>query len=233
MKKSMLILFFSLHMVSAIAQTNKAVVLENNFCSPILDSKRYLSKDFSMEYPRQARFECTYQCKANGKIDTVVAITTMTVRSSSDDAMNVVCQGVMVKAVPWGYDFDRVQPFYAYNTKLLELKRWAFENVSLSSKNNPAELANLQKLKTELNQVSSAYIMAGINGGTSTAYFLEAGKKLSAIAEQLPEKTTLLDETIGQITVNRGAGKLAASSESLVFGSISTLAGWRVPNHLF
>lgn len=233
MKASFLIMFLSLSITSVFAQSRKDVLPGNNFCSPIIDSKKYLTSDFSTKYPRKVRFECTYQCKANGKMETIVAVSNVTVNSMDDDATNVVCQGVMVKKVSWGYDFDKVEPFYAYMTSLSEIKGWAFDNISLNPKVNSMEVANLEKLKKDLYQVSGAFIMAGMNGGAATAYFMEAGKRLSAIGDQLPGKTTLLDEAIKQIIVNKGAGKLEATSDSLVYRMLLSAAAWRIPSHEF
>nr|BDT27531.1 hypothetical protein BHI3_09970 [Bacteriovorax sp. HI3] len=233
MKAALFLMFLSLTVTSAFAQSKKDVLPENNFCSPIIDSKRYLTNDFHSNYPRRVKFECTYQCKANGKMQTIMAVSDVTIHSMDDDATNVVCQGVVVKKVSWGYDFDKVVPFYAYMTSMPEIKAWAFDNISLNPKINSLEVANLQKLKQDLYQVAASFIMAGNNGGAATAHFIEAGKRLSAIGDQLPGKTTLLDETIKQIVVNRGAGKLGNTADSLVNTVISSAAGWRIPSHQF
>lgn len=233
MKASILIMFLSLSVTTVFAQSKRDVLPGNNYCSPIIDSKKYLTSDFSLKYPRKVKFECTYQCKANGKMQTIVAVSNVTVNSMDDDATNVVCQGVMVKKVSWGYDFDKIEPFYAYMTNLLEIKGWAFENISLNPKINSMEVAHLEQLKKDLYQVSGAFIMAGINGGAATAYFTEAGKKLSAIGDQLPGKTTLLDEEIKQIIINKGVLKLESTSESLVQRMLLSSAAWRIPSHEF
>lgn len=233
MKASILVMLLALGTSTVFAQSKKDVLPQNNFCSPIIDSKKYLTSDFHSNYPRKVTYECSYICKANGKTETITAISNVTVHSMDEDARDVVCQGVMVKKVSWGYDFDKVEPFYAYMTSLSEIKRFAFQNISLNPKINPVEAANLEKLKKDLYQVSASFIMAGVNGGASTAYFTEAGKKLSAIADQLPQKTTLLDEAIKQIIVNRGPGRMEATSESLVNRMLSSAASWRIPSHEF
>ena len=69
----------------------KDVLPENNYCSPMIDSKKYISTNFHQNYPKQAHFECTYRCKAGGKINTVIAISKMMISSMDDDALNVVC----------------------------------------------------------------------------------------------------------------------------------------------
>lgn len=211
----------------------KDVLPENNFCSPMIDSKKYISTNFSLNYPRQAQFECTYRCKTEGKISTIIAISKVTVTSMEDDALSVVCQGVKVKKVSWGYDFDKVEPFYAYQSNLLEIKRWAFENVNQDPRKNQQEVILLKALKADLYKISAAFISSGASGGSSTAYFLEAGLKLSKIAEELPNKTTLLDETIRQIVVNRGNGRLDGTAQPLINQMLSSAASWKIPSHLF
>lgn len=222
--KKILLAFVMLFQLASVFADDKT--LANNFCTPLKDSKRYLSTDFSIKYPRLSKFECTYSCKVNGVVETVVATSSVVVNSMEEDAKNVVCQGVIVKEVPWGYDFDRLEPFYAFDSKLIELKRWAFENLS---QNNATEKIFLEKLKKDLNTVGSSFIIAGINGGSSTSYFLEAGQRLSAIAAQLPNSTILLDEVIKQIIVNKNSNRSAANSDSLVMSTLSTAASWRIP----
>ncbi len=215
---------------SLVCQANALDVIPNeNFCSPMLDSKHYLTSDFST-YPRTVRFECSYQCKINGSLQTIIATSKIQIHSIDEDATGVVCQGVLVKKVAWGYDFDKVEPFYAYNSNLVEIKRWAFENVSIK---NPTEIQFLQKLKADLYTISSSFIMAGINGEEATRHFAEAGKRLSAIADALPNDTTLLDEAIKQIIVNKGVVKFDSTADSLVFMMLSTSASWKIPNYLF
>ncbi|MBY0415178.1 MAG: hypothetical protein K2Q18_13490 [Bdellovibrionales bacterium] len=210
---------------------NGDVTPQTEQCSAVMDSKVYLSSDFH-GYPRNVKFECTYICNKNGKLDKLTGISEMTVSTMEDDALSPVCQGVTLKKVPWGYDFDKIIPFYAPDTKILELKRWAFQNISFNSKTSAYEKEKLIKLKTDLYTISSSFIMAGMNGGTSS-YFKEAGIKISEIADQLPEKTTLLDEEIQQIIVNKGINPPGGTAESLIFMMIKNSAEWRIPTHLF
>lgn len=225
---AILILVYSF---SALAN-GKDVVPGENECSPEIDSKTYLSTDFSLSYPRKARFECRYKCRANGKIEVVSAISEMTVTSMEDDAKSVVCQGVVVKKVAWGFDFDKIVPFYAFSTNMKAIKRWAFQNISQDPKYNAAERELLANLKKDINQIAGSFIMAGINGGIATAYFKEAGMKLSQIAEGLPHNTKLLDEVIAEIIVNKGQIP-ASGSDSLVHRMIFSSASWKIPTHQF
>lgn len=207
--------------------------LQNNFCRPIVGSKRYLTSDFSTKYPKKVRFDCSYECQANNKISTIVAVSNISVSSMDDDAVDVVCQGVKVKKVSWGYDFDGSEIFYGFDTNLIELKRWAFDSINKDQLANKEEYNHLIKLKSELYTIAGAYAVAGNNGGEATRGFAEAAVTLTNIANQLPLKTDLLDEAIKQLIVNRGVITLDASAPSLVQRMLLTSASWKIPTHLF
>lgn len=80
----------------------------------------------------------------------ISTISKVTVTSMDDDALSIVCQGVKVKKVSWGYDFDKVEPFYAYQSNFLEIKRWAFENVNQDPSKNLQKGILLKALKADL-----------------------------------------------------------------------------------
>ncbi len=203
-----------------------------NQCSPVMDSKVYSTTDFHA-YPRKVVFECAYKCNSNGRIDTIRGTTSVVISNMQEDASGTTCQGVMMKKVPWGYDFDKVEPFYAPETGIPELKNWAFQNISFNPKTNPMEKERLEALKKDLYTVAGAFIMAGVNGGAATAHFKEAGMKLSNIGDGLPMNTKLLDEEIKQIIVNRGQAGAAGTVDSLTTPMLKSAAGWRIPSHLF
>ena len=150
-----------------------------------------------------------------------------------EDAIGTTCQGVLTKKVTWGYDYDKTVSFYAPETKILEIKRWAFQNINFNPAVNSNEKARLETLKKDLYTVASAFIMAGINGGSSRIYFKEAGIKLSEIADGLPINTKLLDEAVEQIVVNKGIKFPAGTAESLIYQTIGSSADWRVPSYLY
>lgn len=203
-----------------------------NQCSPVMDSKVYLSTDFHA-YPRNVVFDCLYKCNSNGKIDTIRGTTKVVISNMQEDASGTTCQGVLMKKVPWGYDFDKVEPFYAPETSIAELKIWAFQNISFNPKTNLAERERLTALKKDLYTVASSFIMAGNNGGAATAYFKEAGLELSNIADGLPMNTKLLDAAIFQIVVNKGQRGAVGTADYLTTPMIMSAAGWRIPSHLF
>jgi hypothetical protein len=226
MKKSFLAISL---LISFNAFAGREVAPLNNQCSPIIDSKVYLTSDFHA-YPRTVAFECSYMCNSNGKIETVRGLSRITVSNIEQDASGTTCQGVLMKKVPWGWDFDKVEPFYAPATSINEVKRWAFQNVNFNPKVNVAEREKLAALKQDLYKIAGSFIMAGIN----TPYFKEAGIKISEIADGLPMNTKLLDEAIKVIVVNKGQ-KIGApgTPESLIYTMLSSAAAWRIPSHQF
>jgi len=199
-----------------------------NECSPLPGSKKYISTEFH-EYPRNVAFVCTYECNLNEAIHSVYATTKVRINNFDEDATMTTCQGVQVKKVPWGYDFDKVIPFYAPVTNLEELKKWAFDNIEFNPATNLQEKEKLQSLKQQLNQVSSSYIMAGTSGGESTRYFIDAGQKLATIANDLPMSTGHLDEVIQRIIESKGKLESPTTSLGLVETVINSAASWRIP----
>jgi hypothetical protein len=197
---------------------------KDNFCIPRHESKRYLTSDFSSAYPRTVKFECTYECQSNGRIDLVTGPMSVTVSSIEQDARDVVCQGVKIKKVPWGYDFDGVEAFYAYETSIKEVKAFAFAHIN---RNNAKERELLTNLRASLLKVAGSYQTTGVQA------FMDAAKILTEIGQELPGSTKLLDKYSALILSRNGVVKLEASSESLILSSLSALAAWRMPIHLY
>jgi hypothetical protein len=200
-----------------------------NQCAAVMDSKVYITSEFHA-YPRTVIFECTYKCNANGKIDTLKGTSKVLISNMSDDALLPVCQGLQMKTVPWGYDFDKIVPFYAPDTEIVNLKNWSFENIDFNPQTNLLERARLEKLKKDLYQISSSFIISGNSGGEALRYFKEAGIKISEIADGLPMNTKLLDEVIQQIIVNKGAVMPAQTPESIIYPMVKNAAAWRIPD---
>lgn len=200
------------------------VKIPENHCAPRTDSKRYVDTHFSTSYPRTVVFECTYDCRVNGRLVDVVGTKNVTVRNMQEDATDTGCQGVKVKKVSWGWDFDGVEPFYAYQTAMPELKRFAFENIS---QKNATETKLLTELKSNLQQVTDAYKKVG------WGQFKDASDVMDKIIAQLPGNTTLLDKYIKQIVDKGGDVSLDGTGLSLVLVNLKSSAAWRIPSHLF
>lgn len=199
-----------------------------NECSPLPATKKYLSTDFH-GYPRDVAFECLYECNAENTIHSVSAISRVHISTIDEDALMTTCQGVVVKKTKWGYDFDKVVPFYAADTNLVELKKWAFDNVEFNPAVNILEKEKLLNLKIQLNQISASYIIAGTSGGAATKYFIEAGQTLVKIAEGLPMDTKKLDEVVQNLIDAKGVAKTQTTSEGLVETMLLSAASWRIP----
>lgn len=204
--------------------TFAAVVIPENHCSAMVDSKVYKNADFHQAYPRKVSFECTYECKANGKISKIKGLLSVTVNNMEDDASGTVCQGIILKRVPWGWDFDKVVPFYAFDTAMTDVKRFAFENMNFKNQTEQEYLLNLKKT---LLVVAKAYAQAGHNE------FWLASQELTKMSDELPGKTTTLDKYIKLVINNRGYVPFEAKAESLVLTNVKTHAAWRVPHYQF
>lgn len=200
-----------------------------NQCISVKDSKVYVTSEFHA-YPREVIFKCDYLCNSKGKISKVKGTSKVRISNMEDDLTLPVCLGLQLKKVPWGYDFDKLIPFYAPDTEIPELRKWSHENIEFNPQTNPLEKERLIKLKNDLNMISSYFITSGMNGGVALRYFKEAGIEISNIAEKLPMDTTQLDETIRQIIVNRGVIMPANSPESLIYPMILNSASWRIPS---
>lgn len=201
-----------------------------NQCASIKDSKVYLTSEFHA-YPRTVIFECDYKCNSDGNIKTLKGTSKVIVNNIDDDLTLPVCLGTVLKKVPWGYDFDKIQPFYAPDTFIKELKQWSFENINFNPKFNSLEKEKLTKLKEELYMVSSSFIVSSMSAGSSSVMFKELGIKLSAIADGLPMDTKLLDEAIQQVIVNRGVVTTKMTAETMLLPIIGNSAHWRVPTN--
>lgn len=213
-----------LTLVIALSAPIVHAALSEGHCTPLVDSKVYLTNNFSASYPKTVEFKCTYECMNQRALEKVVATSSVRINNVSDDAQLVVCQGVKTKPVPWGWDFDGVAPFYAFSTAMPELKEYAFERVT---RNPTTEAKLLTELKATLTTVGQSFRTTGV------ATFVAAGDELLAIAAELPQKTTRLERAIKLIVDKRGVIPSDASTFSLWAMQIRTHAHWRVPTHLF
>ena len=197
---------------------------QESFCTPVPESKTYINPDFSRPYPREVSFECTYNCTRQGRVEKVKAVTTTMVRDTTEDARNTTCLGVKMKQVPWGWELDGYEAFYAFNASMVEMKRYAFENLK---RNTKVENEQLLKLKETLTYVANNFLLTNVES------FMNAAKEMQAIANELPSKTTKLDLVIKQIVALRGQIPPGASAATLLYMQIITHAHWRIPTYLY
>lgn len=195
-----------------------------NHCAPQIQSKRYIDSDFSSKYPRSVKFECNYDCNVNGQIEVVPAIRDVRIHNMDEDAKLTGCQGVQVKKVAWGYDFDKIVPFYAYASDMKEMKIFAFESID---QKNKTEEKFLTDLRTTLQTVSAAYRVTGVPNFINAAIILE---KMTA---ELPGNTKTLDKNISEIVQLQGKIPPAYETKGLILANIKAHAAWRIPTHLF
>jgi hypothetical protein len=186
------ILVINLSLLTLISRASTE--LTNNHCIAKVNSKKYIDNDFQAPYPKTITFKCDYICKSSSRSKVISAISNIVVSNTNDDAKLVVCQGVKVKKVSWGWDYAGVEQFYAYSTNLKEIKKWAFQNVP---KDNPYEVNLLYRLKETLMEVANGYYKVGLNG---FEYYHEAARTLSKIANELPSQTSELDKHIKLIS---------------------------------
>lgn len=197
---------------------------QESFCTPVPESKTYINPDFSRPYPREVSFECTYNCTRQGRVEKVKAVTTTMVRDTTEDARNTTCLGVKMKQVPWGWELEGYEAFYAFNASMVEMKRYAFENLK---RNTKVENEQLLKLKETLTYVANNFLLTNVES------FMNAAKEMQAIANELPSKTTKLDLVIKQIVALRGQIPPGASAATLLYMQINTHAHWRIPTYLY
>jgi hypothetical protein len=191
-------------------------------CQAIPSSKKYIQGNFSLPYPKTVSFKCDYHCRSKSSLDKLNGKSIIRVRNIKDDATRVVCQGVKVKKTTWGWDFDKVVGFYAHDTKMASIQKWAKININYSS---DLELEMRLRLKKLLIEISSAYLRVE---GLEHKYFIEAGTSLQNMANALPGKTDLVDRYL----VSYGAGSVQPNQltkEYLIKNVLNTYAKWRLP----
>ncbi len=208
--------------------------LEPGMCETDPGSKKYISFPQGVSFPKLFVFSCDYECAdGNGKVSKITGTTTVKVgqenprsllhisnQNMEAEAKQVVCEGVKVKKVPWGWEFDMAIPIYSKSSNTPELKLWASENID---SNNPREISLLRELKEKLSQSASTFLMAG-GGQSQFLYFKEAGALLTQIYSVLPEDTSFLDSAINEC---KKGDHHAMTKLGLVCGQLNLLAKWR------
>lgn len=162
----------------------------------------------------------------NSGLEKVQGTSTVTVSNINSDAKQVVCQGVQVKQVSWGYDFGGVKPFYIFDSNTKELRDFGRDKIGFKG---PLEKEKLKLLKQNLEQVVRGYMVAGQSGTEYAESFKGAAKKIDLITKELPKSTKLLQYYLDQIMDRRGEIVSENSVDSLVLRVIFSSANWRLP----
>ncbi len=215
MKKILIILFFSL---SVFGSDN----LSEGECIALPSSKRYIDFDSSVTYPKTYNFTCDFECRG---VDNTVSITSLhhvEVSSLDAEARDVVCYGVKVKRVSWGYDFDRVSKFFAYEAGLIEISQWARdEYISLDHENSKYLM---DKLVRDLEIILPSYKMASQSGAVGSKEFGVAVSIIESLLEDLPSNTEGLDQLMIQL---ESVDLSSHNGLNLVLRVLSSSAKWR------
>ncbi len=198
---------------------NSYAALNKGECIADPASKRYLSSDFSSTYPKTTRFSCVYKCKAANGIVNVKGTSTIKTYNIADDAKRIVCQGVSVKQVSWGYDFDKVEKFYSHATKIKEVKEFAINNFEVFSS---ASRHLVDRLKLNLIEVSKSYAIAGQNSNE----FAQAANLLKELSDSLDSDFQLLNYYLQIIEDLNGDIGSEFSAMNLVLNYLKAEAFW-------
>ncbi len=220
MKKFMTIAVF-LFSINAVSE-----VLKTGFCRPELHSKVYIQNDFEQGFPREVIFTCKYKCMLIDGVKDFLGTTRTSISNQRDDAYKTTCQGVRVKPVFYGYDFDGVEDFYIHDSDSREIKNWAYENIGF---NFEEEKKKLLKLKENLNQIIKGYEVAAQSGTEYAPIFAKARELLLPIYNELPNKTAELNSALDQIVDQDGVIGDINKSEQMALTALKALTKWRLP----
>lgn len=220
MKKFMTIAVF-LFSINAVSE-----VLKTGFCRPELHSKVYIQNDFEQGFPREVIFTCKYKCMLIDGVKDFLGTTRTSISNQRDDAYKTTCQGVRVKPVFYGYDFDGVEDFYIHDSDSREIKNWAYENIGF---NFEEEKQKLLKLKENLNQIIQGYEVAAQSGTEYAPIFAKARELLLPIYNELPFKTSELESALHKIVAQEGITNDVYKPEQMALTALKSLTKWRLP----
>lgn len=220
MKIAWILLIFNVTIANA-----STVFVPENSCVADVNSKRYIQRSHTKSpYPHHIEFICDYSCKVQNTLHKVEGTIQVSTYSEEDEIYTPVCQGVQIKSAPWGYEFDKAIPFYAYDTKMIDVKEWAFKNVS---KNNLEEVKLLDKLKQDLTPIITSFESTGLE------VYRDAASNLRKIQNDLPYNTENLDLAVDKIIQSKGQLGRETTAETLVARMLLNTAAFRIPDYLF
>lgn len=193
------------------------LALEYGECVANPSSKKYIDADFHTPFPKTISFSCVYECLGNVS-QKITAKSSITVRSMDEEALNLVCQGVVVKKSKWGYEFDHVQNFFVYDTNLIEINKFGkSEGIAVDTQSS---LILNEKMAQTLMTISNAYKIAGQNSEA----FLEA----SLVLEQMSTDFSLIDSYIEILRGQEFKVSAEFNAQNLVFNVLLTSARHRI-----
>lgn len=213
-----IITFLSLHQFAS--------ALSFGECVADSSSKRYINDVFYDHYPKTFIFECNYDCLSSDGIEKVTAISSAVSYNLRDDARKVVCEGVKVKEIPYGFEFDKVIPFFSHQTRTKEIKEWASRNIPVFTDSSRKLLNHFYM---QIGEVAKSYLTAG----SASIFFKDAGETLSLIVNERDEKV-LLNKYLMLLNKKLERGPLGheLTSENLILKSIYAHGRWMLPNYI-
>lgn len=216
MKKSILLALFI---------TSPAFALEVGECIAIESSKHYITRNFQEPTPKTVRFTCDYECRSSNGRKKITAESSVYIPAGEDGNHTVVCEGINLVKTSWGFQ-GKVEPYYAFKSKLYEINNWAFSNLSFQ---NEIEDQIIEKAQKQFYQVAIGFLTAS-NSGPQFKYYADAAAILFQISGELESGIEItLDEQIYILVQNKGeviAPK--TSADFLVQSQVSNLFSHRV-----
>ena len=194
-------------------------------CTHDLKHKSYLSNNLAAPRPKVVEFVCSYMCRnRNNQIEQVMGTSVVSISSLNDENFRMVCQGVKIKKTTWGFDVDRVEKFYAHDTRAVEVKMWASEHINYFGE---VENEKLIKLRDQFYTQGITYLKS-IDIVKYPAY-KEIAEELFSIAGELPGNLTKLEIAIETYVKNHDAENYSDIKSRVMHGILISMAGWRVP----
>ncbi|PIK15033.1 hypothetical protein [Halobacteriovorax sp. JY17] len=198
-------------------------ILKEGECVALPGTKKYVDFDSSTNYPKTYQFTCEFECLSGSEVSKVEALHRVVVKSLLDEARNVVCYGVRVKKVSWGYDFDRVEKFFLYEAGLLEITSWGRdEGIDL---NHSSSNYLMDKLVKTLNEILPSFKIASQSNVESARVFGEAVEIMEDLLNELPNKTERLDQLLLKV---KSTDLSSHTGLNLVLRILSSSAKWRL-----
>jgi hypothetical protein len=213
-KKYFLLSYIVLSMGSSLR-----AAIPQGFCVADHESKVYLAADFNKPYPRQVTFVCDYVCQGPREKKTIKGISKVSVTNLQDEMTSLLCQGVIVKKVSWGWDYDRTEMFYGFEARTSEVKSYAFKSLNRVPQEEAKRLLELH---------SNLLLVAKHFEATGHPDFIQASQFFSKINQELPQSEK---ELVNALTWME---KLDPTKDwplwtRLVTQQLQVHAGWRIP----
>lgn len=217
-------LIFGLYLLFSIPINSLAQSLDEGLCLAEADSKVYLNNPFNDPYPREVIFSCLYHCMAEDGLHEVQGLSRVMTRNQNDDGKRTVCQGVYVRPTRWGFEFDRVEAFYIYESRIKELRNWAKQYIS---RDNPHETRLLEQFKHRMTTVIDGYHLASLSSAPTASSFATAAEFFEQLVKGLPYQTEYLDQVVDDLKSGLDLIKDDTHANLMVVNTVNSELYWR------